>query len=506
MNKLQSTGRKVKMIISRIENKKAVLLPVHFIIFLTVLNFACTKDIGKRESALTENNYPPEVGNIIVNKCATSGCHNKISKGAAAGLNLETWQDLTDGSSAGAEVIPFRPDFSTLMFYTNSFKEFGTIQLEPKMPVNGSPLTAEEMKILFEWIKNGAPHKNGKVKFQDEPDRKKFYVTNQGCDVVTVFDAKTMLATRYIDVGETRGIEAPHMIKVAPDNKHWYVSFIGGGYFQKYTAIDNKPAGKVNLGVGSWNSFVISSNSKTAYVVDWSASGKIAVVDLETMKNINYAGFNYPHGSALSSNNEFLYVTSQNGNYIYKFNVSDPANPIKIMLDNSKVPIETSNLDAHDIIFSPDHSKYFVSCQGSNELRVMSAGRDSLITIIKTGELPQEMSISKNSPYLFVSCMEDTTAGALQRGSVAVINYELNSLMKSITTGFQPHGLAVDDQNKRVYVGNRNISSGGPTPHHQGICSGRNGYITAIDLNTLNMVPGFKTEVSIDPYGLTITN
>lgn len=42
--------------------------------------------------------------------------------------------------------------------------------------------------------------------------------------------------------------------------------------------------------------------------------------------------------------------------------------------------------------------------------------------------------------------------------------------------------------------------------HHASSCNGRNGYVTAIDLNTLQLVPEFKAEVSVDPYGYSITN
>jgi hypothetical protein len=37
--------------------------------------------------------------------------------------------------------------------------------------------------------------------WSDNPNRKKYYVLNQGCDVVTVFDAETQLPMRYITVG-----------------------------------------------------------------------------------------------------------------------------------------------------------------------------------------------------------------------------------------------------------------------------------------------------------------
>lgn len=475
-----------------------------FILFYLVLSvfLSCTKDVGKNKLDSGEHGYPDAVAQIMINKCATSGCHNTKSKDAAAGLNLETWSDLFKGSRAGAVVIPYRTDFSTLIYYTNSFNQYGTIQLAPKMPLNRDPLSSEEVKLLYDWVKAGAPNAKGEIKFQDDLNRKKFYVANQGCDVVTVFDAESMLAMRYVDVGETRGTEAPHMIKVAPDNQNWYVSFIAGGYFQKYKTSDNSLVNKVNLGVGAWNTFAITSDSKKAYAIDWSSPGKIAEIDLVAMTRTIYPGYIYPHGSALNKNNDKLYVTSQSGNFIYKFNVNDFTNPQLITLDGSNNPDYASSLDPHEIIFSPDESKYFLSCQGSNQVRVMQTSNDSLLKVISTGEFPQEMRVSKSMPYLFVTCMEDTTSNSAQLGSVSVINYQTLTFVKSIYAGFQSHGVAVDDLHKRVYISNRNLLSTGPSPHHQGVCSGRNGYVSAIDLNTLEPIKRMKAEVSIDPYGL----
>jgi len=488
---------------------KSIFFPFELTFFLalfTIFISSCTKDVGRVKLDPTEHLYPEQVANILITKCATSGCHNSKSKEAAAGLNLETWNTLFEGGKGGAVVIPYRTDFSTLLYYTNSYNQFGTIQLLPKMPLNGDSLTTSEIKVLFDWIKSGAPNSKGEIKFGNEPERKKLYVANQGCDVVTVFDAKTMLAARYVDVGETRAIEAPHMIRVSPDNKHWYTSFIGGGFFQKHTTTDNTLVGRVNLGFGSWNTFAISSDSKTAYVIDWSSSGKIAVVDLDAMTSTVHLGFVFPHGSALSKNDSVLYVTSQMGNFIYKINFNDFSNPKSVTLNNTTNPNFSSDLDPHEIIFSPDESNYFVTCQASNEVRVMQTSNDSLLAVIPTGKFPQEMSISKTYPYLFVSCMEDNNSNEQELSSVLVINYQTFKVVKSIYAGYQSHGVAVDDEHKRVYVANRNILSTGPSPHHQGVCSGRNGYVTAISLITLEPIKQIKAEVSIDPYGIGITH
>lgn len=451
--------------------------------------------------------YPIEVGVIIMNNCATSGCHNEASKDGAAGLSLVSWDKLFEGSNSGAVILPYRPDLSTLLYYTNSYNEYGTIQLVPKMPIGASALSNAQVKTLYDWIASGAPNADGFVKFSDNPNRKKFYVSNQGCDIVTTFDANTMLAMRATNVGKTPLIEAPHFIKVSPDNKYWYVSFLGASVFQKYKVSDNSFVGEANVGFGSWNTFALSSDGKYAYVVDWSSNGKVKKVQTDSMVVKNtIGGLTWSHGSALNQTNDTLFVTSQYGNYLFKM-ATDFSSVDNVILDNSGVPNNTSSLDPHEILMHSDYSKYYVTCQKSNEIKVVNSISGQIIASIPVGDTPQEMAISNSKNYLFVSCMEDvTTFGATKRGSVYVINLNTNSVIATIYTGHQPHGLMVDEQANRVYVTNRNVSTGGPAPHHASLCNGKNGYVTAIDLNTLQLVQGFRAEVSVDPYGYSITH
>ena len=94
------------------------------------------------------------------------------------------------------------------------------------MPVNGTKLTIDELNVLKTWVENGAPDKNGFVKFSDNPSRKKFYTGCQGCDEIAVFDAASLLAIRYVHVGNSAATEGPHMVKVAPNNQFYCTSFI----------------------------------------------------------------------------------------------------------------------------------------------------------------------------------------------------------------------------------------------------------------------------------------
>jgi DNA-binding beta-propeller fold protein YncE len=455
------------------------------------------------------NNYPNEIGKLFFTKCATAGCHTDESKGAAAGLSMESWDKLFEGGTNGANIIPYRSDYSTLCYYVNTYSDLG-VTLTPTMPYNKSKLTRAEVLLIKNWIDAGAPNNEGVVKFSENPNRKKFYVANQGCDVVTVFDQETLLAMRYINVGATTNIESPHMIKVSPDGAYWYVLFLTGNYLEKYSTSDDSFVGRANIGSGYWNSFTISSDSKTAYCIDLSASGaKIATVNLTSLTTSIQAGFTYPHGSALNKTDDTLYVTQQtNSSKLYKIPVSDFSAYSEINLYTTP---PSSALNSHEIRFSPDGNKYAVSCQSTTapEVRIFETLTDKLLAIIPVGSMPAEMSFSKTTDYLFVSCTEDLINNPGKRGSVAIINYQTNQLVKIIYTGHQPHGIEVDDNKKLVYVINRNASGDGSAPHHTSVCGGRNGNVSFINLNTLEMLTTptgniKNTEVAVDPYSVSI--
>jgi DNA-binding beta-propeller fold protein YncE len=478
-------------------------LKIFFLFSLSVIFYSgCTYDKG----VPNYNDYPEEIGKLIFTKCATAGCHNDASKDAAGGLSLQTWNKLFEGGRSGAAVIPYRSDYSTLFYFTNTYHDLG-VTLQPSMPYNKPPLSREEVTMLKTWIDAGAPDQNGFVKFSDDPQRKKYYVTNQGCDVVTVFDQASGLPMRYINVGQSTATDAPHMIRVSPDRQYWYVLSLTGMYLEKYRASDDSFVGKALIGIGNWNAFIISSDSQTAYCTDLNSSGKVATVDLNTMTASTQQPFNYPHGIALTPGNDTAYITQQLGNKLYKVPLNDFSSLTQINLYSTAT---SPSLNPHEVVFSPDAAKYFVTCQSTSEVRVFQSGTDILLDIIPVGASPTELAFSLTTPYLFVSCTEDTLNFPGKRGSVAVINYVTNTFIKYIYTGHQPHGIAVDDAKRLVVVANRNFATDGPSPHHASTCGGRNGYVSFINVNTLNMVTVSgsssvkKIETSVDPYSAAI--
>ncbi len=478
-------------------------------LFATISFTACKHEAYKIDvTPANDGNFPPAVAKILVTKCATSGCHNALSYQNSSGLLMDTWEHLFDGSNSGAVVVPYSIDNSSLLQFVNTDASLGPVA-GPTMPQNGTPLSAAEYATLRDWIAAGAPDKNGNIPFSN-PSAQKIYITQQGCDLMAVIDADKKVVSRYIPLGQANNIEAPHCVRVGSDGNA-YVSFTLGSYIQKIDTRTDAVSANLNVGNGSWNVFSLSQGGDKMMLSDWSDNGKLVAISTANDMNITelYSGsntFKWPHGIAANSSFDTFYVTSQYGNMVYKFG-NGFYNRISI---NNDVPNTTANTyDPHEIMMTPDHSKYFLTCEYSNEVRVMLAHTpDTLLKVIPVGIKPQEMAISLNpaTPYLFVTCMEDVNKSNSElKGSVYVINYNTLAVVKRIDGDFyQPHGITVDDQNDVFYIVSRNYSTSGPAPHHSTSCQGRNGWYSVYNTNTLESFDGKRYEISVDPYSADV--
>jgi DNA-binding beta-propeller fold protein YncE len=465
--------------------------------FLAIFIFSCKPD--KDLLDIDAAGYPHEVGRIILTKCAVKGCHNDISKDAAAGLSLTSWENMFKGADGESVVIPYSRRYSTLFLFINTHASLGGMET-PTMPLNAEPLSYEEVLTIAQWIDNGALNNKNEEYFKNYSSRKKYFVTNQGCDNITVFDAESDLIMRYVEVGNSPGNESAHNVRVSQDNKYYYVVFLNSNVFQKYSTATNALEGQATIGLGSWNTFVLTPDGKKAFITDFDHD-QVAYVNTETMSLIvKYSGIGKPHGIAIDTSGTKLLVTAQVQDKIYKIDVTDPMGEelSTININNPRGPSFP-----HEVVYTPDYSKYLVTCQGTNEVKVFKSSNDSLLASIDCGIFPQEIAIAKNG-YAFISCPEDTSSFTGKRGSVSVIDYNNHTYIKSIYPGPQPHGIVVNEKENVVYVVNRNVNPSGPAPHHSSDCGGRNGSVTYIDLNTLELIKDKKAETAADPYSVDV--
>ncbi|RYE26169.1 MAG: hypothetical protein EOP51_01390 [Sphingobacteriales bacterium] len=465
----------------------------------------------KHAKTETDSGYPPEIRSILVNKCATAGCHNAASYYNAGGLLLDTWEHLFRGGSSGSVAVPYSPEYSSLLYFVNTDTLLGIVA-EPSMPKDAAPLSREEYLILRDWIANGAHDREGNIPFGSNPDtRQKIYLTQQACDDrVTVIDAATQLVMRYIPVGVFDGVpESAHYVRFTQDGKYAFVAMLTG-LVQKIDVATDKVVGSYPLGIGSWN-IVHPDSLGNRFIASNKDGGQVTYWDILSGKHITYSSFPQAHGIAPVPSFDTFYITDQTGNVLYntRLSLTSPAPETDDILLS-----ESSVTQPHEVLFSPDRSKLFVTCEVTNEVRVVDPHTNKLMTglpsVIKVGTKPQEMAYSLKKPYLFVTCMEDplpelSTPLVKFRGSIYVIDYNTHQVVKVIKDKFaNVHGVTVDDRNNKVYFASTNTSTDGPSAHHPSKCGGNNGYYHVYDLNTLEPVDGRRFEVLAWPYSFDV--
>ena len=488
---------------------------------------APTTGTGGGTSVGTAGCYPEAVANIIITKCATSGCHNAATH--SGGFTMDTWEHLFDGGNNGACVVPYSPQYSSLLYFVNQ----DTTNLDPinpdattRMPIGGTPLTKAEYKTLRDWITAGAPNCNGVVPFSANADsRQKIYMTQQGCDLVAVIDAEKKVVMRYIKVGMVDGYtESPHCLRTSNDGKNAFVCFTGGTHLQRINTttdqIDNSVLIPSATGTPKWNVLYVTPDNKNVLVCDYSNNGGIVMLDALSMSGSAIKYFTpmvNPHGVTSNDNFDTMFVSSQYGNAIYKIATNNPNVDLaqRISLNsNPATPKSTSDTlgypNPHEVVMVPDGSKYIVTCQGTNEIKVVDAHTNAVLKTFTTGDgvgmYPQEIALSRTNKYAYISCQDKNGTNTF-KGSVFIFNYETLAKAGTISANdgqfSQPHGLTVDDRNNVLYVSN--INTDGPAPHHVSSCAGRNGYYRVFSsLPPFAELNSRKYEVSVAPYSVDV--
>ena len=144
---------------------KRVLLVLSISVIAVLLTVSSCVHKPYTAPVVPAGNMPQEIADILVAKCAVSGCHNAASYTNADHLLLDTWEHLFQGSNSGSVVVPYSPVYSPLLYFVNTDSSLGLVAT-PTMPLSTSSapatlLTKQEYTTLFNWFDRGAPVRNG---------------------------------------------------------------------------------------------------------------------------------------------------------------------------------------------------------------------------------------------------------------------------------------------------------------------------------------------------------
>jgi YVTN family beta-propeller protein len=495
--------------------QKILLLTIPLLLFVS-----CRKDKAKNPDnptpVPTETMYPADISQIMTQKCATSGCHD--GKANPASLALNTWENAMKGASYGSVIIPYRPNLSYAFLHTNTYLGLGN-SITPIMPPASfsPPLDSISVAKIKNWIANGAPDKNGKILFADNPNRSKLYVVNSGCDIVTIIDAETNLQMRYIGVGSKRHlgfkegsgigpIQSPHYLNISPDKKYWYVTLIEGKALEKYDAEKDSLVARLEIpSFGQIAHIDITPDGTKGIISNYdSGNPAIAVLNLTNMtvtKLITGIG-GKPHGLVFYNNNT-AYVAGALSNTVYKIDLITGDIVENIFTDNAS--LGKTNTNPYDLMFNQDKTKLYVSCSKTNEMLEINPVTDAITRRVNVGTKPLLFDIDFQTNTLLVACQEEVNTSFSGKGCVSAVDLNTFTLTKKIFgLGNMPRVVRVNAQKRIAYVCIENFNGIDP-PHHASDCAGNNGFVSVINLNTMDRDPStFKNELSIQPIGMVL--
>jgi DNA-binding beta-propeller fold protein YncE len=504
----------------RFQFMRYLILPAFSLALLLSVSVFSTSCETTTVDPTETSHYPEQVDAILRVSCATEDCHK--GPNAAEELDLSSWEALYNGSNLGAVLVPYSPDWSHVAQHINTFTDLG-IRATPVMPPSpATPLSRDQVLTIRNWIEQGAPDNKGNYYWaeQELSGKRKVFVLNANSDLVSVSDLATNKIMRMIPVGQLdEAIEAPHYIELSPDGQFFYITLIRGGIIEKYRTDNYQFEGRAVVGPDP-AIMVLNTDGSILAVSHWNdlaGEPKISLVntaDMSIRQQIVGDGslIDHPHGLTATSDFRTIYATAEWGNYLSKYTLDAsfmiveeekiPLNP------NDPVPVSSQSYGPYFMMLTPDESRIVISCNKENKVRVFQASNGQLLAAIEVGAYPRLMALDAQTNRIFVaSRFEKNTAeqGSVE-GCVSVV--DLNSLSETARiwrVGHRPHGVAIDQATRTLYVSSEN--SGGIVPPHHPL-EGNSfppGHYNVVDLNTLLVNPDLQTELAEFPNALVIT-
>jgi len=442
---------------------------------------------------------------IFEANCNFPGCHNSTDK--QAGINLTSWSTIMlNGSTFGSEVIPYNSKWSHLVQHINIDTNIAPVS-EPLMPqakvpfTNGQPLGRNILEKILRWIDEGAKNDNGDVAFANIT--RKAFITNQASDYVAVVNLDNMFLTRYVKVGESvNTLAAPHNVAVDNQGRYFYVTLIAEGYIEKYDAMSYSKLGRL-YAVTAPGHVIISPDGTKGYVTNYNVNGSERFIksfntaDMTVLNTISDVTMNGTHGGRFTSDGEYLIIVAELGEYIQIINtVSDEI--VQTIPVAGIVPPNgngTGFFRPIAVSLSPDDKYAFITCDRSNDVRVLDLNTRQIIREIPTGLFPIQSECSPDNRWLYVANRNSN--------SVTVIDISTLTVFKTISNiGAQPHGVAFTPDGRYAYVTCESVS--GSFVHHPPVGSSVPG-TTAVISVTNNHTKVKDIEMASFPAGISIT-
>lgn len=379
------------------------------------------------------------------------------------------------GSDHGEVIIPFDAENSLLL-------ELATELMPPHSAA--ANITEAELNTVRTWINNGARNDAGDVPFANATNL--LYVCNQMSAMVSIIDMDHNVVIRNIKLSEL-GYDMnarPHHVAAEPDGSAWYVSLIGASKVLKFNR-DNELVGEIEFETPGM--LALDPTSDDLFV----GRSMMAVNPPQRIGRVNRAAmeaeeidvfFPRPHAIALDTERDVVYTASLAENRIAAVDTESEEAELTLVEGETHTFVQFA--------LSPDDETMIGTGQMTGQLLFFDMSNPTEPQVVGTldvGAMPWHPVFTPDGQYAYF--------GNQGADAVTVVNVPERRIEKVIEGNglAQPHGSAISEDGRFVYISNRNMK-GGYTPRYNLGDNKMSGTVTVIDTATMEIVKVLELE------------
>ncbi|MCF6270300.1 MAG: YncE family protein [Melioribacteraceae bacterium] len=463
---------------------------------LSLLLTNCTLVESDNQNKAINYEYETEaVANILNGTCASSGCHSGSTP--SDGLSTEIQSDIMSGAFkrpyqnglyySGDVVIPYNVEKSLIMQFVKG-------KIQSPTSYNHKILSSGQIATLSKWIGDGAKNYKDEVPFET-PSSYRVYVCNSASENISTIDGTKKVVSSIKSLNDDTTFEdTPYWVEEYGD--YYYVTLSTSNKFIKIRKSDNSVVASLS-GIANAGIIKINSNGTRAYISHASTSTTtnnsiyiINTTDMTLHKEIVFSLNGFYHGLALDKNRKLLYVADANNNIIYIINTQNN------LVINARFSL-TTNYYPVFIEVSQDGNYLYASAKNTNELLVLNAGSQALVSRISLLLNPMGISISKNGDKIYVASNGSNSIDVITKSG----NFWSKTNTISHPTMSMPFAIDITNDDSYLYVTNQNLS-GAFVPTYKVI--GEENISTISIINTATESVEKVIEVEEEAYGIVV--
>lgn len=418
--------------------------------------------------------YETHIQPIFDNRCTS--CHN--NRQPPAGLDMQDWNWLIQGSDFGEALIAYAPDDSRMIRMLD--RDEGESHLEN---VGKARLSTDEIDLLKRWIDEGARGPLGTSPFASSLNL--VYVVHETEPFISIVDSDARLVVRRIDLTEygfSKRARAHH-IAVEPDGSYWYASIGGRGSADDQAVVkftrENRLVGR--FAMDSPGLIALHPTEDVLFasreVLSNSVSRSLIEIRRSDMSGVDIdVTFDMAHALAIRPQADYLISSSM-----------DVDQMILVDMDSREVHF-------YDITGVERSFRQFAISPNGNRMwgTGVLSGTVTLFGISNPEGIVQRLSLNVGSDPQYLTYLPDASKVYVTiRGSdkVVVLNAFLDTIDKEITHPalVEPIGVATTKDGKFLFVSSNN-SSGRYKSRHAFFGDEPPGIILVIDTATDEVV------------------